>query len=191
MLNDSLKEELAIPHLSGTLVAEILWKGVFERAKADSQTLEERDRLCVLYADETRLENYYFRWRISFWLDGPDRRYNGDGSSVDPLKIPDLIRDFETALAIIRELSNTRFAGTYNKRIGSSAAPELAVTGSDGVFKLKFSLSNDRWTLSRLLPADDIERAIGQLTYSLSRGPELIDTLRSIVEANRPLKNAV
>ncbi|MFY9610073.1 MAG: hypothetical protein WAU45_15845 [Blastocatellia bacterium] len=108
MLEESLKEELHIPAIGGTLIAEFGFKAdVRARARRaehfDLETVSWKDEheLYGNRADTSLPENYEFRWRVWFWFAGPDRRYNGAGVSIPETYLPELIRDFETALGIM------------------------------------------------------------------------------------------
>lgn len=189
MLEESLKEELHIPTIGGTLIAEFGFKAdVWARARRaehfDLETFSWKGEheLYGKCADTSLPENYEFRWRVWFWFAGPDRRYNGAGVSISESCLPELIRDFESALGIIQQLGTAKFSGTYRKVIGTSTNPDLQVVGSNGNFGVEFSMANNIRRLLKTISADNLPRAIAGLRHALVRGPELLDALRSVTQ---------
>jgi len=186
MFEESLKEQLNIPTIGGTLIAEYGFRSdAWGRAKAESSSGHVSASLLKKFMDRSVLENYEFRWRVSFWFDGPDRRYNGAGADLSEAGLLELIHDFEMALNITQQLGTTKFSGTYHKRVGEAANPSLWVVGIGGVFGLQFSMSNDSRTLWKTIPAESLPEAISQLKSALVRGPQLLDILRSVTQTNR------
>lgn len=185
MFEESLSEALNIPTIGGSLVAECRFRtDARERAELEVPfwKSQEKERLLTKYGDKSILENYEFRWKVRFWFDGPDRRYNGAGADMSEASLSELIQDFETALSIIQRLGTTNFSGTYNKRIGTSMDPWLEVVGSSGTFGLRFSMSNDARSLWKTIPGNKLRLAIDQLELAQIRGPELVETLRSVIQ---------
>jgi hypothetical protein len=187
MLEQSLTEELTIPRLGGTLIAEFVFSDPWKRAERESKfdDREGRQRLWNLYRNNSLPENYEYRWKVFFWFDGPDKRYNGAGVNISSDNIPQLTQDFKTALAVVQQLGTSDFTATYNRRIGTLADPKLEVIGSKGVFGLQFSMRNEHQILYKTLDADHIEVAIGKLQPCIIRGPELIETLRTLTQPPR------
>lgn len=184
MLEESLKEELNISTLGGTLIAEFGFRSNYwERAKREANdNFSEAMQLKKRFSDRSQPDNYEFRWGVWFWFAGPDRRYNGAGVSISEARLPELIRDFETALGTIQQLSTAKFSGTYHKRIGTSNNPQLQVVGSNCSFGLEFSIANDIRRLWKTISADNLPRATAELKHALVRGPQLLDTLRSVTQ---------
>lgn len=185
MFEESLSEALNIPTIGGSLVAECRFRtDARERVELEVPfwKSEEKKRLLAKYEDKSILENYEFRWKVRFWFDGPDRRYNGAGADMSEASLSKLIQDFETALSIIRRLCTTNFSGSYVKRIGSSMDPWLDIVGSSGVFGLRFSMSNDARSLWRTISENELRLAIDQLKLAQIRGPGLVETLRCVIQ---------
>jgi hypothetical protein len=185
MFEESLKEELNIPTIGGTLIAECGFRtDAQERANSEAPIWEwkERERLVKKYWDRSLGENYELRWKILFWFDGPDRRFRGAGADISEASLPTLIQDFEAASGVILQLSATNFSGTYSKRIGTFTNPWLDVVGSNGNFGVRFSMTNAIRSLWRTIPADRIPEVISHLKGVLIHGPQLVETLRSVTQ---------
>lgn len=146
------------------------------------ESIRIKEKLYQKYSDPSMIENFEFRWTVSFLLAVSDLRYNSATAIISEETLPQLIQNFETAHAIIQQLQTANLSGTYQKSIQANYNYKIEIIGAERMLGLKFSVSNEHRWLSTTLSLKQTAEAIEKLKNAQIRGSELLETLRKIKE---------
>lgn len=194
-MNDTIKIELNLPEIGGTLVAflELDWEKMREDFK--EQFPEFADKITFRSSDEykafeERESHKYYRpdWRLLFEYVSSDARYNSAFALVWGEQDKWLSRStfkafyeaFEESLKKMKILVTQNFQGTYSKYIGEINKPAFKVVAEDNKVYLGFILSSSTTSFTQRLDIKTTEEIIEKLKDIPEKALELMISLEEL-----------